>query len=320
VLGRDGTLVYVAGGPARRGARTTLVWVDRQGGEMPIAAPPRAYVFPRVSPDGTRVAVTVIDETVDLWVWDLKRPTLTPVTSGPGSSANPIWMSDGRRVVFTSNRAGVLNLFSQKADGTGTVERLTESPNIQNATAVTPDGLWVVFTEASAKSAYDVMALRLDGTHQILPLVQTPFDERNGIVSPDGRWLAYEANDSGAFENVRPYPDVTRERWPVSTNGGTQPLWARGGRELFYVAPDGALMRVAVTAGPAWTAGAPTKALEGRYVVNPVSLGLYRNYDLAADGQRFLMLKASSDVPSAPPQIIVVQHFDEELKRLVPTK
>ena len=323
VLGRDGTLVYVAGG-AESGAARTLVWVDRQGRETPIAAPPHAYFTPRVSPDGTRVAlVAVVDQNMGIWLWDLARPKLTPLTLNPALNALPAWTPDGRRVVFTSNRAGVLNLFSQAADGTGTVEQLTESPNIQRASAVSPDGTQVVFTVISPKTGEDVMALRLDGTHQILSLVQTPFDERNGIVSPNGRWLAYEANDSGPFQvYVRPFPDVNSGHWQVSTSGGTQPLWARSGRELFYVAPDGALMGVTAVDGPAWTAGAPTKVLEERYVVLGTGGGPFpRNYDIAPDGRRFLMLKAvESDTAGAPTQIVVVQHFEEELKRLVPVK
>jgi len=163
--------------------------------------------------------------------------------------------------------------------------------------------------------------LRLDGTHQIVPLVQTPFSEGNGIVSPDGRWLAYQSNNSGPLEEiyVRPFPDVTSGPWQVSTNGGTRPMWAPNGHELFYVARDGALMRVAVTGGPRWTAGAPTKLLDGRYSVrtggNPA-----RDYDITPDGQRFLMLKEATGDATAPPQIVIVQHFDEELKHLVPTK
>jgi hypothetical protein len=152
-------------------------------------------------------------------------------------------------------------------------------------------------------------------------------------VSPDGRWLAYEANDSGPFEvYVRSFEAVNsgradERRWRVSTSGGTQPLWGRGGRELFYFAPNGALMRVDAAAGSAWTAGAPTKELEGRYVVNAGGghfqrvFDIVRNYDIAADGQRFLMIKPTgSDATGAPPQLVVVQHFDEELKRLVPWK
>ena len=159
------------------------------------------------------------------------------------------------------------------------------------------------------------------------PLVQSPFSERNGIVSPDGRWLAYEANDSGRFEIVvRPYPDVTSGHWQVSTTGGTRPLWAPNGQELFYVAPTGALMRVGVERGPSWAATTPTRLVTDGYVTSPAG-NVGRSYDLSSDGQRFLLIKeaGSADLvgsaqTAAPPQIIIVQHFDEELKRLVPVK
>jgi len=320
VLARDGTLVYVTGA-AGSGLRT-LVWVDRQGRETPLTAPPRAYLYPRISPDGTRVAVTAFDQKADIWLWDLARATLTRVTSGASQNAMPIWMPDGRRLIFGSTRGGTkFNMYRQSADGIGSVERLSESADRQFASAVSPDGSQVVFTQESPTTGEDVMALRLDGTHQVLPLVQTPFDERNGIVSPDGSWLAYEANDSGVFEiYVRPFPDVNRGHWLVSTNGGTQPLWARGGQELFYFARDGALMAITVAGGSAWKPGAPTKILEGHYVVS-ASGTLHRHYDTVADGQRFLMMKAAAgDATAAQPQIVVVEHFDEELKRLVPTK
>jgi len=319
-MASDGALVYVPGGT--RSTPQTVVWVDRQGHETPIAAPPRGYSQPRLSPDGARIAVTVgFDQNADIAVWDLARATLARITSDPADDSFEEWSPDGHRVLFASDRLGVRNLFSQPVDTTSAVERLIESANPQIPTAVSPDGKWLLFTELSPKTGQDVMAVRLDGTRQILPLVQTPFTERNGIVSPDGHWLAYEADDSGSFEvYVRPFPDVNNGLSPVSTSGGTQPLWARSGRELFYLAPDGALMRVAVTGGPAWKASAPTKMLEGRYVVSPGG-NFPRNYDIAADGRRFLMIKAlGGDATGAPPQIVVVQHFDEELKRLVPVK
>jgi serine/threonine-protein kinase len=319
-LARDGTLVYATGNAAN-GLASTLVWVDRQGRETPIGVPPGLYNYPRISPDGTRVAVNHRQENPHIWLWDLARATLTRVTSDPAAEVAAMWTPDGRRLVFASDRAGVLNLYSQAPDATGAVERLTESSNSQRASAVSPDGTRVVFTQESPSTGQDVLAVSLDGTHQVLPLVQTPFNERNGIVSPDGRWLAYEADDSGAFEiYVRPFPDVNRERWPVSTSGGMQPLWARDGRELFYVALDGALMRVAVAGGSAWTAGAPMKVLEGRYIVS-LAGSTSRHYDIAADGQRFLVVKQPGNVAtSVPPQLVIVQHFDEELKGLVPTK
>src|SRR5258707_1166321 len=131
----------------------------------------------------------------------------------------------------------------------------------------------------------DLLELALDGTRRVTPLLQTKFDERNGIVSPDGRWLAYESNSSGSFEiYVRPFPNVGGGQWQVSTAGGRQPLWARSGKELFYVAVDGALLRVPVEAsGATWNAGTPMKLLGGRYYTGPGSAGAGRAYDVSAD-------------------------------------
>jgi hypothetical protein len=148
----------------------------------------------------------------------------------------------------------------------------------------------LVFGESAPTTGADVMQLRLDGTHAVTPLVRTPFSERNGEVSPDGRWLAYDANDSGRFEiYVRPFPDVSSGHWQVSMEGGTRPLWARDGHELFFLAPTGALMRVGVARGSTWVATAPTKLFEGHYGAPAIFLD--RTYDVSPDGRRFLMIK-----------------------------
>ena len=166
------------------------------------------------------------------------------------------------------------------------------------------------------------MQVQLDGTHRVTPLVQTPFSELNGVISPDGRWLAYEANDSGQFEiYVRPFPEVNSGHWQVSTGGGTRPLWAPNGQELFYVAPSGALMRVGVDRSQTWTATTPTKLIkEGYFTVEGGNPG--RTYDISPDGQRFLMIKPGGgpDQTAAPTSLVVVQNWTEELKRVVPTK
>jgi serine/threonine-protein kinase len=324
VVAGDGTLAYVSGGGgvAGAGAQRTLVWVDRQGRETPIPAPPRSYLYPRLSPDGRRVAVEATDQETDIWVWDLSRTTLTRATFDPGIDAYPVWTPDGRRLIFSSERAGTRNLFWQAADGTGAVERLTDSPNQQNAAAVAPDGRRLIFTEVAPKTADDVMQVELDGTRRVTPLVQSPFAERNGIVSLDGRWLAYEANDSGRVEiYVRPFLDVNSGHWQVSTGGGTRPLWARSGQELFYASPTGALMRVGVERAPSWAATTPTLLVKEGYFMNPGGFP-GRAYDVSPDGQRFLMIKEAggADQTAAPASLIVVQHWTEELKRLVPTK
>ena len=317
----NGTMVYVSGEGSADGLRS-LVWVDRRGHETPIPAPPRDYSFPRLSPDGTRLAVYIADQGIDIWLWDLSRAgSLTRATFDPGVDIFPVWrLPDGRQLLFSSSRAEAVNLFTQAADGSGDVTRLTRSPNIQHATSVSPDGTRLVFTETAKTTGQDVMQLRLDGTRAVTPLVQTPSDERNGEVSPDGRWLAYEANDSGPFNiYVRPFLDVSSGYWQVSMDGGTRPLWARNSQELFYLSATGALMRVGVAHGPTWAPTAPTRLFEGRYGAAASQTG--RTYDIAPDGKRFLMIKAggAADQTAVATSLVVVQHWVEELKRLVPT-
>jgi eukaryotic-like serine/threonine-protein kinase len=319
-LATDGTLVY-ADAPGSLGTNArTLVWVDRAGNEEPVAAPPHAYLQPRLSPDGTRVALLSTDQVNDLWVWDLGRRRLTPLTLDPGEHQHPVWTQDGRRIIFGSNRGGNTDLWWQAADGTGVAERLTTTSEPQFPSGVTPDGIAVVFFKLTPTMGRDLLQVALDGTGRVTPLLQTTFDEREGVISPDGLWLAYESNQSGSFEiYVRPFPNVDGGLWRVSTAGGSRPLWARSGKELFYLGADGALLRVPIEAkGATWDHRTPTKLFERRYYIGPNS---GRSYDVSQDGQRFLMIKlADGSDQAASANLIVVQHWTEELKRLVPTK
>ena len=319
VIAGDGTLAYMPGIAASQLQRT-LAWVDRQGRETLIPAPPRRYVLPRLSPDGKRVAVVAVDQELDVWVWDLDRATLTRATFDAGIDHSPMWTADGLRLIFSSERDGIRNLFWQSANTTGPVERLSRSASSQQASSVSPDGRRLIFTERLPGSAEDIMQLELDGTHRVTPVLQSAFAERNGVVSPDGRWLAYEANESGRFEvSVRPFPDVNSGHWPVSAAGGTRPLWTRNGRELIYVSPTGALMSVGVAHGPSWAAEQPVQVVKEGYLTTPV-VDLGRTYDVAPDG-RYLVVKGAATDPTATPLgLIVVQHWGEELKRLVPTR
>jgi serine/threonine-protein kinase len=317
----DGTLAYVAGAGSSVGR--SLVWVDRQGRETVIEAPPRIYTNPRISPDGTRIAVGSSD---GLWIWDLSRSMLTRLPADPARAQSPVWISNNR-LVFNSTRRGAQGTYSQAADGSGSIEPLIEDPNAPVPTGVSPDGTVLVLTgvkPGKTEFRFELVAMGLDGSHQVRPLLETPYSAVNGMISPDGRWLTYQGNDSGTPQvYVRPYPAVNGGRWQVSTNGGSQPVWARDGHELFYLAPDGALMGVRVGNERAWAPGAPTKVVERRYFVGSGSVGgnPFRNYDVSADGQRFLMMKAgSSDEVDTPQQIVVVQHFAEELKGRVPAK
>ena len=208
------------------------------------------------------------------------------------------------------------NLFWQAADGTAAVERLTEGPNLQAAHAMTPDGSRVIFREDGQQR--DLMLMPLQPPRRPQPLIQTMFEERNAELVPDGRWLAYESNESGREEiYVRPFPDVNGGRWQVSTGGGRMPLWSRNGQELFYVSPDDALMGVRVEAGSSWRSSTPARVLQGPYYFG--APGQRRTFDIAPDGKRFLMIKEGGGNEAAPQNLVVVQNWFEELKRLVPT-
>ena len=163
------------------------------------------------------------------------------------------------------------------------------------------------------------MVLTLDDTHLEETIFETPSTERNAVVSRNGRWLAYESDSSGRFEiYVRPFPNTSAGHRLVSTGGGARPLWAPSGRELFYEAPDGALMAVRVEDGGVWNAGSPKKVVEGPYVTGGAGSG--RSYDVSNDGKRFLMVKRAPGEGAASPQIVVVQNWSEELKARMPVR
>jgi eukaryotic-like serine/threonine-protein kinase len=317
-IAADGSLLYVKGPSAFAGPRT-LVWVNRQGKEEPIAVPPRAYTYARLSPDGTRVALDARDQENDIWVWDLARQTLQRLTNDPGMNRTPVWTPDSQRIAFTAERDGVESIYWQKADGSGVPERLSVGSAIQGPVSFSPDGKRLVF-DTPMNYPHDIGMLNLEGERRAEMLLKTKFDEGNGTVSPDGRWLAYQSDESGQFEvYLASFPDVTAAKRQVSTRGGSRPLWSKDGRELFYyVAQDSAIMALSVRLGADVVLGNPQVAVKGPYAA-PKNTG--RHYDVSSDGKRFLLLK---DVPApdgqkaAAPEILLVQHWVEELNGKMP--
>ncbi len=234
-------------------------------------------------------------------------------------------------MIYASGSAGSESLFWQAANNTGTAERLTTSPSAQAPMSILPDGTRLIVREAVPTTGYDLRVLRLDpstspgtspspspGTppRQTEPLLQTPFNEQNGELSPDGRWLAFQSNASGRDEIfVRPFPNVDGGNWMVSPSGGTRPLWARNGTELFYLDSAGAMTRVPVQTTSTFSAGTATTLFKTVYLRGGV---LARTYDVSPDGQRFLMIKEAAAAQA--PTMVVVLNWVEELKAKLPAK
>jgi serine/threonine-protein kinase len=308
-VARNGTLIYAVGATAPAARR--LVWVDRNGREDPIDAPARPYSVVRVSPDGTRLALQIDDADRDLWVWDLARRTLTRATTDPGLDENPVWSADGRELIFTSQTGGASgSLFRRAADGSGPVERLTFG-GPERASGVVPDGGTILFDRSA-----DIVPLRLGPGRPRVAAATLVRGERAGTVSPDGRWLASVGIDDGASEVfVRPYPRVGDSRVQVSPQGGSQPVWSRDGRELFYLAADGGVMRVAIPPGDVLRPGPASRQFRRTWYAG-AGLTAAGADDVAPDG-RFVMIDAG-DTPPDPPRMVVVLDWLDELRRLVP--
>ncbi len=157
-VSQNGTLIYVASGTgAQIWPSRSLVWVDRQGKEEPIPAPPRAYASPRLSPDGTRIAMEIRDGEPAVYIWDLRRKHLQRVSTGPFVERNPLWAPDGRLLV-SSNRGGVPNVYRVAADGSGIAERLTSSRWGQYMSSISRDGARLFLTQLSPYADVTVFA------------------------------------------------------------------------------------------------------------------------------------------------------------------
>ena len=310
-LSDQGTLVYI---PTSEKGR--LVWVDRNGRTQRMTEIRQNFHEPRLSPDGTRLSVTVSDEAGmrNIWIYEIAREILTPFT-GEGSNSRAIWSPDGQRLLVGSGSGlggNVSNIFWRPIDGSVEAEQLTASENRQYPTSWSPNGLVAYVELAGGVRGSDILVLPFEGEREPEKVLSTQYEERNAIFSPNGRWMAFTSDRSGQAEvYVKPYPGQGGIV-PISTDGGLEPVWARSGKELFYRTGD-QMMVVSVQADTLFRAEKPRLLFEGSYRDN--FTGVTSNYDITADGQQFVMVKEEGTS-----QINVVLNWFEELKRLVPTE
>ena len=332
-----GSLAYLAG--KAEGGDRTLVWVDRLGNAIPLPLPSRSYSFPRISPDGTQLAFEVEGVNHDLYTYDPSRDVVSKMTTD-GMSHAPVWTPDGRRIAFRSWKAGTMTMWWMPADRSSPEERLTTVGERQSLASFSPDGRYALFhqmdlgggraagsggsaTLGTTKAEMHIWVLPMEGDRTPQPFTKTSFMEASARFSSDGKWVAFCTNEPGKPEVfVQPWPGPG-PRIQVSSDGGTDPVWSRDGRELFYRSGD-KMMVVAVRTAPAFQASKPGVLWEGHYShgmgssCGPPGLS-ESNYDVSSDGQRFLMVKdVSQDAIST--RIVVVVNFAEELKRLMAEK
>ena len=315
-VSQNGALAYMAGGPT---SRQELLWVDRSGKPLGVAAAAAEYRAVRLSPDEKSIAFHRTEgANVDVWVLDLVRGVPSRITFDPAADNLPIWSPDGRRILWPSRRSGNFDLYIKAASGTGQDEKLITMGTVNGwATDWSRDGKFVLYQRPGEKTGQDLWIAPQTGDasgepQKPFPYLDSPFNEGNGMFSPDGRWIAYESDESGRLEVfVQDFrPRIRRCRFPpaaVPTRPG-----ARTAGELFYLAADGNLMAVP------YRATVTTFAPGAGKVLFPLPRsGVRRNYAVTGDG-RFLIGKPVEENISEP--ITWVLNWLDERKQPVPSK
>ncbi len=313
----SGLMVYVSGG-IFPDPTNSLVWVDRQGKTEQIAPFKAPFFAPRLSPDGQRIAYVTMGTQQNLWIYDLNRGTATRLTS-EGLVWRVVWSPNGRRVAFDWEKTRVLNIYWQPVDGSSPMERLTQSESSLFPGSWSPDGETLAVTGYHQTNGCDIHLLNVRD-RIITTYLSSRFFQGYPEFSPDGRWMAYVSDESGRNEvYVQPIPPGGG-KWQISVEGGTEPLWSHDGKELFYRqrmqgSQTNQVWSVEVQTGSGFSAGKPRLVFEGLgfSVGTPV-----RTWDISLDGERFLMVKLGEGKPQPLTDMVLVQNWFEEVRRLAP--
>ena len=296
-VSRDGIVAYRSGGSAPR----QLTWFNRAGKPLGTLGPrdDKELVAPSLSPDGRRVAAhRTVQNNTDIWIYEPAR--LTRFTFDAARDRWPIWSPDGDQVAFDSDRTGHRYFYQKRSDLAGAEVPLLELPDERVLNDWSPDGRFLLYTLVNnPRTGWGIWYVPLSGDRKPVPFVETPFLERAGQFSPDGHWVAYHSNESGPYEvYVRSFPGAGGQQ-QVSSAGGIQARWSSDGRELYYIAPNGALMAVPITMnGTALEPGTPVALFQTRIWGGGANATQGQQYDVSRDG-RFL-INAVTEGVAAP--------------------
>ena len=287
----------------------------------PVGLEPDVYSYPRLSPDGARLAYVISQPSIaDLWIYDWQRHLVSRVTKDR-IAAFPVWSPDGQFVVFQSPGG----MFSARTDGTGGIQQLTQSRNQQTPAFFTSDGAKLLFTESTPAGGGEIKIATIERSPGQLHAATIELFLVSSTVqtfpslSHDGRWISYADNaQSGSYEvYVRAFPgETTGRRWQVSNAGGTIPIWSANGQELFYRTGDQQIMVANYTVNGSDFVPQKLRAWSATRLAN---VGLAVNLDLAVDGKRFVaLMPAEGSEPGATQShvTLVVNFFDEVRRRL----
>ena len=325
----SGTLAYIPGTLAQAPLRRTMFWVSRDGKEESIPAPPDSYLFPRISPEGKRVAFTLRG---NIYVLDLLTNNMIRLTVDEGmDNMISIWTPDGKRVIFTASHENIWlgDMYWKSADGMGEAELLASCPGRGLFPwSTSHDGSSLLLLETIlAPLENDIGMISMDGGRARKTLLQGGKGtlQKDPQISPNGKWMAYKSSElskTGFEIYVRSFPDM-KSKWQVSTGGGNTPLWSPDGRELFYYAGD-AVMAVPVETETTFSFGRPEVLFRGTYSYSMYADMISWDID-PSTGKRFLMMKedasaARAATTEAPRKISIVLNWFEELKQKVPVK
>ncbi|MDQ3012214.1 MAG: protein kinase, partial [Acidobacteriota bacterium] len=295
-----------------------LAWFDRTGNQVgTVGAPMRVERgnFPRLAPDGKRVAIRRRDPQLqnnDVWVIDLERNLPSRLTSNPAADDYPTWSPDGSQIVFQANIGDTAGLYQKAASGLGAEKLLLKGAGAP--TDWSPDGRFIFYLPSRDKSRRNLWVLPLADPANPYPLLNTAFEVPQAQLSPDGHWLAYVSDESGSYEiYVQPFtpsgPDAGKlggDKQRISTGGGSQPRFRRDGQELFYVAADGQMMVVKRNGA---TFETPKALFKTRMLTGLIRPGI--DYDVTADGQRFLIGTQVGE----PTPVSVILNWTAEVKQ-----